>query len=58
MPPSMEDTWHLSPETTAVRTVITIRNDRSLLGRIGHSAVRSNTKREEPQELIDPTPVY
>ena len=38
---SMEDMWHLSPETTADRTVITVRNDRSLRGRIGHSAVRS-----------------
>ena len=37
---SMEDTWHPSLETTAGRTVITVRNDRSLRGRIGHSAVR------------------
>ena len=38
---SMEDMWYVLPETTAVPTVITVQNDRSRLGRIGLSAVRS-----------------
>ena len=39
---SMEDTWHLSPKTTAGRTVITVRNSRSLRGYSRYSKVRSN----------------
>ena len=39
---SMEDVWwHYPPKNTAGRLLITVRDDRSLRGRIGHGAVLS-----------------